>query len=452
MLSLRKRAWISGGLSAIVAVTAGAFLLYSFVNQKVLQRFDQSLTERHTQIVVALSNVADDPGRLGELIFDPMYQTPFSGRYWQVIGADGQIYTSASLFGATLPVPTARSNGLSVMDSLGPEDEPLRTAYQIITLEDGSEWNVAVTESRAGLIAERAETRRSLIAAFALVAMLGIFTALLQTAAIIGPLDKLRKDVAQRWVRDEELSESDYPEEVAPLVGDINGLLQRNRDIVGRSRRQAADLAHALKTPSAILRNELAALSESNHDMHKALDALDRVDAQLARSLARIRMSNTGEATFARTDLSNSVDRLSRLFGAMAKREGKRIATVCDPDLSIRVDAQDIEEVMGNLLDNALKWCRHSIALTARKLPHGIEVLIEDDGQGIAQSDRTEALQSGGRLDTSKPGTGLGLAIANDLLHAYDATLALESSERLGGLAVRILLPGRLVRPKPEPS
>jgi signal transduction histidine kinase len=451
MLSLRKRAWLSGGLSALIAVTIATFLLYSFLNLKALERFDRSLAERHTQIVVALSNVPDEPERLGELIFDPSFQAPFSGRYWQVTGPDGQIYTSASLFEATLPEPKVKSNQLMMADEEGPEVEEVRIAHQVITLEDGSEWSVSVAESRSELIAERVETRRSLILAFALVAALGLSAVLFQTAAIIGPLDKLRKDVAHRWDRDEELNQTDYPEEVAPLVGDINTLLQRNRDIVARSRRQAADLAHALKTPSAILRNELTALAENAHDMDKAIDALDRLDAQLGRSLARIRMSNTGETTFARTDLSNSVDRFSRLFGSMAKREGKQFLAASEPHLNIRMDAQDIEEVLGNLLDNALKWCRNTISLTARKSSDGIELIIEDDGPGIPENDRSEAVRSGGRLDTSKPGTGLGLAIAIDLLRAYDATLELNESPELGGLAVHILLPARLVRSRPDP-
>jgi signal transduction histidine kinase len=446
MLSLRQRAWISGGLSALVSVSVGALLLYSFLNQKVLERFDRALEERHTQIVVALSNVPDDPEMLGELIFDPVYQAPFSGRYWQVIGPDGQIHTSASLLEATLPDLAEHSNRLTFSDVENPDVGEVRVTHQEIVLEDGSRWSVAVAESLAGLVAEKAETRRSLVLAFALVAVIGLSSVLLQTAAVARPLDKLRNDVARRWESDEELNEADYPEEVAPLVSDINLLLQRNREIVSRSRRQAADLAHALKTPSAILRNELTALFEDGHDMDKALDALDRIDAQLGRSLARIRMSNTGETTFARTDLSNSVDRFARLFGSMAKREGKLLLVTCDGDLSVRIETQDIEEVIGNLLDNALKWCRQTISLSARKLPGAIELLVEDDGPGIPEKDRGEALRSGGRLDTSKPGTGLGLAIAIDLLDAYGATLALEDSQKLGGLAVRILLPERLLR------
>ncbi|WP_431298689.1 ATP-binding protein [Tabrizicola sp. BL-A-41-H6] len=445
MLSLRKRAWISGSLSALVAMMAGMFLLYSYLNLKVLERFDATLTEHHTRIVAALNNVGDDPARLGELIFDPEYQTPYSGKYWQVTGQNGQIYSSASLFESTLPRPVDLSNRLLIGNVVGPEHETLRAAYQIITLEDGSVWTVAVGQSRAGLNAEREEMRRSLLLAFALVAGMGLVSVLAQTAAILRPLEKLREDVAHRWERDEALSEADYPEEVAPLVTDINSLLERNRDIVGRARRQAADLAHALKTPSAILRNELMALREKRAKVDKALDALDRLDAQLGRSLARIRMSNTGESTAARTDLSHSINRFSRLFSAMAARDGKALTTACDPDLTIRVDAQDIEEVIGNVLDNALKWCVRAIALSARRVGDTVEIRIEDDGPGIPEADRAEALRSGGRLDTSKPGTGLGLAIAIDLLRAYGASLELDTSSQLGGLAVRVTLPARLV-------
>lgn len=441
MLSLRKRAWISGGIAALVSLSVGTLLLYSFLNQRVLQRFDTGLMDRHTQIVVALSSVSEDPERLGELLFDPAYQTPFSGRYWQVTKGGGQIYASGSLLDAMLPELEDAKASLEIVDAANPEVEDVRLAQQLITLEDGSIWTVAVAESLAGLNAERRDTRRSLLVAFALVAVIGLASVLVQTASIVRPLDRLRRDVAQRWDRDEELSEADYPEEVAPLVGDINALLQRNREIISRSRRQAADLAHALKTPSAILRNELTLLAEKSHDMDKALDAMDRVDAQLGRSLARLRASSSGETTHVRTDLSHSADRFARMFGMMAKREGKSFKVTSDPGLMVRMDAQDIEEVLGNLLDNALKWCRSALTLRAQARSGGVEILIEDDGPGIPAADRVEAMRSGARLDTSKPGTGLGLAIASDLLQAYGAALALEDSATLGGLAVRITLP-----------
>ena len=131
----------------------------------------------------------------------------------------------------------------------------------------------------------------------------------------------------------------------------------------------------------------------------------------------------------------------------MARRDGKRFTVSQDPGLTVRMDPQDFEEVLGNLLDNALKWCRSAVTLSLRKRTGGIEILIEDDGPGIPESDRAEAMRSGKRLDNSKPGSGLGLAIASDLLQAYGATIALEDSASLGGLAVRVLLPQRRARP-----
>lgn len=444
MLSLRRRAMIGGALSAMASILVGAFVLLSSVENNVLDRFDRALADRHSQLIVALNSVSDAPETLAARLYDPAYATPYSGRYWQISSPSGQIFTSNSMFGSELPEPAGQAANLTLRSVNGPEGEPVRSIFQNITLEDGSKWGVSIAESLTALTLERQRTRRSLLLAFVLVGLLGLAGAIVQTTAILHPLDKLRRDVAKRWEQDEDLTAAEYPEEVAPLVDDINDLLARNRDIIARARRQAADLAHALKTPTAILRNELALLEAQSHDMDASLDALDRVDAQLGRSLARMRAANSGAAANVRTDLSNSVDRFTRLFSSMAKRDGKSIITTCAPALSIRMDQQDIEEVIGNLLDNALKWCDAEIALTARPKDQGVEILIEDDGPGIPEDSQREALKSGGRLDSSKPGTGLGLAIAIDLLQAYGAELQLEKSGHLGGLAVRIFIPAKM--------
>ncbi|WP_298258726.1 HAMP domain-containing sensor histidine kinase [uncultured Litoreibacter sp.] len=444
MLSLRRRAMIGGALSAMASILVGAFVLLSSVENNVLDRFDRALADRHSQLIVALNSVSDAPETLAARLYDPAYATPYSGRYWQISSPSGQIFTSNSMFGSELPEPAGQAANLTLRSVNGPEGEPVRSIFQNITLEDGSKWGVSIAESLTALTLERQRTRRSLLLAFVLVGLLGLAGAIVQTTAILHPLDKLRRDVAKRWEQDEDLTAAEYPEEVAPLVDDINDLLARNRDIIARARRQAADLAHALKTPTAILRNELALLEAQSHDMDASLDALDRVDAQLGRSLARMRAANSGAAANVRTDLSNSVDRFTRLFSSMAKRDGKSITTTCAPALSIRMDQQDIEEVIGNLLDNALKWCEAEIALTAKSKDQGVEILIEDDGPGIPEDSQREALKSGGRLDSSKPGTGLGLAIAIDLLQAYGAELQLEKSGHLGGLAVRIFIPAKM--------
>lgn len=441
MLSLRQRALLGGLATGLISVTIGVFTLFAYVNGHVQESFDTSLRDRHTQLVIALSVATDDPEQLRNLIFDPDYATPYSGRYWQVTDSDGNVYTSPSLFDQTLAEPDEIGTASVIWDTAGPEYEEIRSVYQRIAYEDGTEWGVIVAESLAELMHARRDTQRNLLLVFSLVGLIGLAGSALIMSAVLVPLRNLRADVAKRWDKDEKLVPEDYPEEVSPLVCDINDLLHKNRQIVDGARRQAADLAHALKTPSAILRNELEALCHTGVDARTAVEALDRIDAQLGRSLARMRAANTAELTHSRTDLSNSIDRFSRLFSSMAERDGKSLVARNTDHLWVRMDTQDIEEILGNLLDNALKWSKKTVQMTAAKAKDGIVISIEDDGPGIPEQSRREALRSGGRLDTSKAGTGLGLAIAIDLLKAYGADLVLDKSMELGGLAARVLLP-----------
>lgn len=449
MLSLRRRAILGGAFSAVVAVTVGTYLLYTLMSNIAQMRFDDALTYRHTQLIVALNDSASEPESVGELIFDPAYNTPFSGRYWQLTAPNGQVFTSPSMLSEQLDVPPGITEGATLTDGLALADEPVRKLHQSVRLSDGSTWGVTVAQSSDTLVREHAATRRSLILAFALVGMLGIAGAILQTTAIMRPIEHLRKDVLHRWELEEGLNADEYPEEVAPLVTDINELLERNREIISRARRQAADLAHALKTPSAILRNELTSLSEQRLPVDASLDALNRLDAQLGRSLARMRAANAGALASTSTNLSASIGRFTRLFRAMAERDGRTLMADCASGYTVRIDAQDIEEVMGNLLDNALKWCRQTVRLSLTPVDDGLLLCVEDDGPGIPEDARREALSSGGRLDSSKPGTGLGLAIATDLMHAYGAELDLSRSDDLGGLGVTIFIPQKLIRQQP---
>ncbi len=444
MLSLRQRALLGGIASGAVSVGVGTLAVFSYIDSRVSDRFDTTLRDRHTQLVVGLSVATENPDALRDLMFDPTYGTPYSGRYWQVTSGDGEIFTSASLFGETIAEPQGAPDAPTLWNTTGPENEAVRSIYQKITYEDGTVWGISVAESQVQLISERRAAQQSLLPVFALVGLIGVAGSLLLMSAILGPLRKLRTDVAHRWDRDEDLRPGDYPEEVSPLVEDLNQLLRRNRDIVSGSRRQAADLAHALKTPTAILRNELQGLSETGADTDAAQEALGRIDAQLGRSLARMRAMNTAELAHSRTDLSNSVDRLARLFSTMAAREGKALDVTSDPDLWVRMDTQDIEEVLGNLLDNAVKWCRKFVRLTATRKDGCIEIRVEDDGPGIPEEARREALRSGGRLDTSVTGSGLGLAIAVDLLKAYGARLGLDTSSALGGLESCVVIPASI--------
>ncbi len=443
MRSLRGRAILGGVLWAGIAIGLGGVALFYFFDGLAQRRFDKALSDRYVQVVAALGNSDGDTGLLESYLTDPLYQRPYSGRYWQVAGLEGTTIASRSLFDTLLPAPTEHASDPAAWTVSGP-DGPMRGIGGQVRLEDGALWSVSVAESLASLSSEREQIRRSLLTTFALIGTLGIAASAIQTSVVLRPLNRLRQEVAHRWDKGEALEPADYPEEVAPLVADIRTLLDRNRDIVDRGRRQAADLAHALKTPAAILRNELDALARSGADVADAQAALHRVDAQITRSLARMRAASSGADGVVQTELLHSVNRMARLFRAGVNGAARQFDIDVPADLRSRMDQQDLEEILGNTLDNAFKWSRRTVHVSARGMPDGVVMRIEDDGPGIPEDSRREALRSGGRLDRAMPGTGLGLAIVSDLVAAYGGTLDLGKSDRLGGLSVRIRIPNRV--------
>lgn len=441
MRSLRTRAIFSGIGLSVLSILMGLVVLVTTVDETALRRFDADLSERHLQLVVAMVNSGLDAGTIGEAMTDPLYDRPYSGHYWQISAEDGLLLTSRSLFEAALDLPSAAPE-LRYFYGSGP-DGPLRLAQRQITPEGQSPLVVAVAHSLAELNAERFDIRKSLLTGFASVGLMGLMIAIFQTSAALRPLTALRADIIHRWDNGETLEPDNYPSEVAPLVRDINILLARNRDIIDRSRRQGADLAHALKTPSAILRNELARIGKQIENTEIATDALDRIDAQIARSLARLRTANLAATSSTGTRLEMSALRLFRLFASIPDPKKPTLNIRVPARIRVAMDAQDLEEVLGNLLDNAMRMCRSQVDLSAVQADGKTLIVIEDDGPGISEADRELALRPGGQLDTATQGSGLGLAIASDLIEAYGGSLSLSTSAVLGGLRVEITVPDR---------
>lgn len=440
MSSLRRRAVAGGMLWAAVTIILGLAGLSSYTLSQTEQRFTDLLANRHTQVLVAVGNYRDNPQALERTVGDPVYQRPFSGEYWQVENQEGLLLTSPSLVETLLPRPDRPTGNIQTREFRGPTGERLMGIGQWLTLEDGSTWHVQVASHVDALEADMADLRSTLLYAFLIICTVGIVGALVQVTVVLQPLNALRADVTKRWDDDEGMQASAYPIEVAPLVTDINTLLKRNREIIGRSRRQAADLAHAIKTPSAIMRNELVTLQSKGATVTEALNALDTLDAQLKRSFARMRADGSQTEMPVVVDGTETLSRMARAFTALARNAGRTLSSDIAPDLRIRIDKSDLEEITGNLLDNALKWSNTHVHLNAASDEGRVIIKIEDDGPGIADADRPRATESGQRLDTAKPGTGLGLAIADDLTQAYGGTLTLETSETLGGLCVMISL------------
>ena len=441
MRSLRARALTGGVVWALVVVLIGFFGLASFLDAQTQRQFDDLLRNRHTQVIVALANNAETPELISRALGDPAYTRPLSGEYWQIEDSAENIHVSRSLFDVLLPRPEAHDDGVMFDTIDAATGERLRSICEWITLENGMTWHVQVASSVQRLMEDREALRSNLMISFGAIVLFGIGGAFLLITTMLRPLNSLRRDVLTRWDSEAGLQPDAYPTEVVPLVSDINTLLERNREIVGRSRRQAADLAHAIKTPSAIVRNELDKLGRADIRVDDAMAALDRLDGQLKRSLARMRADGSSGGMRTATDLDEALGRLARAFTALARNQDKVLMTDIAPGLRVRMDQHDFEEVLGNLLDNALKWSRERISLSAQRIGDTVLIVVADDGSGIPQDAYGTATLSGQRLDTSKPGTGLGLAIAADLAHAYGGKVKLGSSGSLGGLEARIQLP-----------
>ena len=229
-----------------------------------------------------------------------------------------------------------------------------------------------------------------------------------------------------------------FPAEVQPLATEINQLLDHNAQVVERARTHVGNLAHALKTPLAVLTNEAAA-----GDAVKAgiVDTQTKVmREQVEHHLSRARLAARAGILGARTSVMPVLEGLHRTLEKIYSARGISIAINGPPDISFRGERQDLEELLGNLMDNACKWAASRVRVTVLQQDGQMIVQVEDDGPGLTPSQRRQAVKRGQRLDEATPGTGLGLSIVTDIAEIYGGAFTLQESS-MNGLMARLTLP-----------
>ena len=238
--------------------------------------------------------------------------------------------------------------------------------------------------------------------------------------------------------------EGAYPAEVAPLVGDLNALLDQREQTLSRARATAGDLAHGLKTPLAVLAQEAERAAAAGQDDLAATvrQQVDRMRRQVDYHLAQARLGASRGALSASPPVSlrASAEGLARTLRRLHAERGVAVVVEVPEDLEVRVDREDLDEMLGNLLDNACKWGRGTARLSAAPDGDRVVVRVEDDGAGIEPTLRRVVLERGVRADLTAPGSGLGLAIVQDLAAAYGGDVALDESA-LGGVRATLTLP-----------
>jgi len=267
-----------------------------------------------------------------------------------------------------------------------------------------------------------------------------VLATLFQVRFGLSPLRAIRQDLTAIRSGEAEKLEGQLPDEIRPLQHELNALIQSNREIVERARTHVGNLAHALKTPLSVITNE--ARGRKDPFAAKVIEQAEIMRTQITHHLDRARVAARSGAIGDITDVEAVVAALKRTLDRIYDGRGVALEVSAEPGLKFQGEKQDLEEMVGNLLDNACKWAKSRVRLEAARTDgsRNFIVLVDDDGPGLTEAERERAVKRGQRLDESKPGSGLGLSIVADLAHLYKGRLRLEPSPE-GGLRARLELP-----------
>lgn len=436
--SLSRRMILIAAGWIMVLLAGGGFALDRVLVSAVTQNFDDRLSYVLRSLLVSAEI------QQGEVWFsrepaDQAFLEPGSGVYWQVSAPGREAFPSRSLWDRQLAYGTRHNDdAVHTYNSNQFPDEKLRIVERDVKLP-GSDvrWRFQVAQSRQGLDAQISALRRTLVRSFALLGVGLLLMAAMQTFYGLYPLRRVREEIAAMRAGKANRVSDAMPNEVAPMVEELNALIEHNEKQAEEARRHAGNLAHALKTPLTVIMNAATARADDLADtvIREARTMRRQVDHHLARARA---VGRRGSA-HSRAEVWPSLESVERAVGRLYRHV--RIDVDGPKDLVVHVERQDLDEMLGNLVENAAKYGGGSVFVTVAAQAGFVEILVEDDGTGIPENERVRIFDRGVRLDTGKPGTGLGLAIVRDVAEIYGGTVSLEESEDLGGLLVRLRLP-----------
>ncbi len=436
--SLSRRMLAIAAAWILVLLTGGGFALDRVLTSAVTANFDEQLDFLLDTMMVAAEIGPDGEVRFNREPADQRFIEPNSGLYFQISGAGYEAFRSRSLWDRTLRVRGRVGAEPRVLDSKEFAEGPLRIIERDVRLPGSRvDWRFQVAQSRAILDAQIDALRRTLVRSFALLGLGLIAMVALQTFYGLLPLRKVKLEIQRMRAGKSSRVEGDMPAEVAPMVEELNGLIAHNDRQAEEARRHAGNLAHALKTPLTVIMNAAAADSADLADtvIREARTIRRQVDHHLARARAVGRRGSAHSRAAVWPSLEAVERAVARLYPHV------RLDIDGPKTLQAHIERQDLDEILGNLVENAAKYGGGSVFVTVGVEAGFVQLLVEDDGAGIPEADRQRIFDRGVRLDSGKPGTGLGLAIVRDVAEIYEGTVSLEESEDLGGLLVRLRLP-----------
>jgi signal transduction histidine kinase len=451
-LALRLFLWATGWTVVILIVTGIA--LSTLYRHAVERSFDRRLDVYLRTLVADVASPEEGADKYPQSIGEPLFELPLSGWYWQVTRLDTkapEVHSSRSLWDSNLPrLPIDRSAAATEYRqgyAQGPEDQDLRMVERNVDLGSDGRYLIAVAGDASEIDDETHGFDRAIGFTFAALTAALLLTTALQVRFGLAPLTRISESLAAIRSGRAERLEGEFPVEIASLARETNALIDANREIVERARTHVGNLAHALKTPLSVIVNEAAA--RGNDPLaHKVLEQTDIMRDQVARQLERARLAARSTVIGTLIDVPPVVTALARTMEKL--HHARDIAIDIDvPDHArFRGEQQDLEEMIGNLVDNGCKWALSRVAIevtaehaSANDTKPTVRIIVDDDGPGLGPAERERVAQRGQRLDETKPGSGLGLSIVVELAGLYGGVLTLGTAP-IGGLRAELALPG----------
>lgn len=450
--SLRFRLLAATLAALSLALLLAGLLLAGLFRDHVLRQFEVSLTEQLDQLTAGLAFDAQGQPRVdAQLLADPRWHRPYSGLYWQVdrLSPDGQsragVLRSRSLWDSELAlVADALVDGeRHVHTGTGPQDQALLIVERSVRSAEAPDagWRLMVAGDRAQTDQAVQAFNRVLALSLALLGLLLALAAWAQVTVGLAPLRSLQRAITDLREGHRTRLRGDFPQEVQPLIEDFNAVLERNAEITERARTQAGNLAHALKTPLAVMAQAARDTRDAARLAALVREQVATAQRQLDWHLARARAAAAQGLPGQRSAVAPVLQGLLRVMDKVHAERALRWSVGAVPEgAAFAGESQDLQDMLGNLLDNAARWARSEVAVAVRHEPGRLVIEVDDDGPGIAPDQRDTALRRGGRLDETVPGSGLGLAIVAELSGLYGGAVALGDSP-LGGLRARLSLP-----------
>jgi signal transduction histidine kinase len=452
--SLALRLFLSA-TAWIVVIMAGMGLVLSSLYQDTVERsFDRRLDVYLRTLVSDLATPAEPGEKFPQSLGEPMFELPLSGWYWQVTQTDRtppEVRTSRSLWDAKLPDlddSDVSENPLGIRQGYvqGPEEQKLRLLERLIDLGDDGRFTVKVAGDALEIDDEVRSFNRALILTFAILSAGLLLTTMFQVRFGLAPLARISQALAAIRSGTAERLEGEFPVEIGPLARETNALIESNREVVDRARTHVGNLAHALKTPLSVIVNEATARGDDPLAV-KVREQAGVMSEQITRHLERARIAARATMIGTATEVPPVVTALARTMEKIYRDRDVAIDINAPSQARFRGERQDLEEMVGNLVDNACKWATSRVAIEVVPEPAvpptvvpRVRLIVDDDGPGLSPAERAQVAHRGERLDESKPGSGLGLSIVVELAQLYGGRLTLGTAP-IGGLRAELVLP-----------